>query len=63
MPHYIMFKLTIYWVAHCDDLYFCGQRPPQLVVAEGNNIFEVTKTNIRGRRPQYFFVAGGHKTL
>ena len=37
---------------------FRGQRPPQLVVAKGNNIFEVTETHIRGRRPPYFLVAG-----
>ncbi len=43
--------------------YFGGQRPPQLVVAEGNNIFEVTETHIRGRRPSYFLVAGGHKSF
>ena len=45
------------------NLYFCGQRPPQLVVPEDNNIFEVTETHIRGRRPPYFLVAGGHKTF
>ena len=42
-----------------ETLDFCGQRPPQLVVAEGNNIFEVTETHIRGRRPLQLFVAEG----
>ena len=39
-------------------LDFCGRRPPQLVVAEGNKIFEVTETHIRGRGPPYLLVAG-----
>ena len=30
-----------------ETLDFCGQRPPQLVVAKGNNILEVTETNIQ----------------
>ena len=42
---------------------FCDQRSPQLVVAEGNNIFEVTGTHIRGQRPPQFLVPKGHKIL
>ena len=42
---------------------FCGWRPPQLVVAVGHNIFEVTGTPIRGQRPPQFLVPEGHKIL
>ena len=41
-------------------LDFRGQRPPQLVVAEGNNIFEVTEPHIRGRRPPKLVVTDVH---
>ena len=41
----------------------CDQRSPQLVVAKGNNIFEVTETPIRGQRPPQFLVPKGHKIL
>ena len=44
-------------------LYFCSQKPPQLVVAEGNNIFEDTETHIHGQRPTYFARGRGHKVL
>ena len=44
-------------------LDFSGQRPPQLVVAEGNNIFEVTETHIRGQRPPQLVVGEAHNIL
>ena len=59
-PFSTIFILLIYSVMTLD---FCGQRPLQLVVAEGNNIFEVTETHIRGRRLPYLLVAGGHKSF
>ena len=34
-----------------------------MVIAEGNNIFEVTETHIRGRMPPYLLVARGLKTF
>ena len=36
------------------------QRSPHLVVAVGHNIFEVTRTPIRGHRPPQFLVPEGH---
>ena len=42
---------------------FCDRRSPQLVVAIGHNIFEVTGTPIRGQRPPQFLVPIGHKIL
>ncbi len=42
---------------------FCDRRTPQLVVALGHNIFEVTGTPIRDLRPPKFVVPGGHKIL
>ncbi len=42
---------------------FCDRRSPQLVVAVGHNIFEVTGTPIRGQRPPQFLVPEGHKIL
>ena len=42
---------------------FCGRRAPQLVVARGHNIFEVTGTPIRGQRPPQFLVPEGHEIL
>ena len=42
---------------------FCGQRPPQLVVAKGHNIIEVTGTPICGRRPPWLLVAEGHNII
>ena len=42
---------------------FRGQRPPQLAVAKGHNIIEVTGPPIRGRRPPLLLVADGHKVL
>ncbi len=35
---------------------FCDQRSPQLVVAVGHNIFEVTGTPIHGQRTPQFIV-------
>ena len=42
---------------------FCDRRSPQLVVAVGHNIFEVTVTHIRGQRLSQFLVPAGHKIL
>ena len=44
-------------------LDFCGQRSPQLVVAEGNNIFEVRETHICGRGPPQMVVGESHNIL
>ena len=40
---------------------FCDRRSPQLVVAIGHNIFEVTATPICSQRPPQFLVPEGHK--
>ena len=42
---------------------FCNQRSPQLVVAEGHNIFKVTGTHICGQRPPHFLVPEEHQIL
>ena len=60
-PYYTLISQRYVYIVR--TFYFCGQRPPQLVVAEGNNIFEVRETHIRDRRPPYLLVAIGHKTF
>ena len=42
---------------------FGDQRSPQLVVANVNNIIDVTGTHIRGQKPPQFLVPKGHNIL
>ena len=45
------YYVILFWKSKME---FCDRRSPQLVVAEGNNIFEVTGTPIRDRRSPQF---------
>ena len=63
-PHLSMGLFTYYVITFLNSqTEFCDRRSPQLVVAVGHNIFEVTGTPIRGQRSQQFLVPVGHKIL
>ena len=46
-----------------SKMEFCDRRSPQLVVAIGHNIFEVTEPHIRDWRSPQLLVPEGHKEL
>ena len=57
--------LFIYYViiSRNSQKEFCNRRSPQLVVAVGHNIFEITEPHIRGQRSPQSLVPEGHKIL